>query len=189
MSDAAVVSAEDGRLVRNVAEGDGDALGVLYDRHAGAVFTLAVRILRDRAEAEEVVQEVFAQAWRQAARYDASRATVIGWLLMMTRTRAIDHVRARQARPDAALAVSLHDIPAAAPGQDVLALTSQRAERLRRALHELTDPLRTPLELAYYEGLSQSAIATRLNEPLGTIKTRMRTALSRLRAALKSEVA
>ena len=180
---------EDRHIVERIAAGQGDALAALYDRHAGAVFTLAVRIVRERAEAEEVVQEVFTQAWRQAARYDASRATVIGWLLMIARTRAIDRVRARQAKPDAPRAAALPDVASGDPAQDAVVVTNESAARVRRALHDLTDTLRTPLELAYFEGLSQSAIASRLNQPLGTIKTRMRTALSKLRAALDPGVA
>jgi RNA polymerase sigma-70 factor, ECF subfamily len=177
----------DRRLLVRLAAGDGDALGDLYDRYATTVFTLAVHIVRDHAEAEEVVQETFTQAWRQAARYDPLRATVAGWLVMMARSRAIDRVRSRSVKPDAPGATALPDLPSPAPGQDALALSREAASRVREALQQLGDTLRAPLELAYFEGLSQAAIAERLHQPLGTIKTRMRTALSKLREALQSE--
>ena len=175
------------RVVERMACGDASALGDLYDAHAQSIYTLARRILRDRGEAEDIVQEVFTQAWRQAARYDATRATVIGWLLMMTRTRALDRLRARQARPDRTVATPLPEIANAEPGQDVVALTAEAVSRVREALRGLGESLRTPIELAYYEGLSQSAIAERLGQPLGTVKTRMRAAMMQLRQVLRTE--
>ena len=177
----------DRRLVARLASGDSSAVADLYDAHAGQVYALAVRIVGDRSDAEDVVQEVFAQAWRQASRYDAGRATVIGWLLMMTRARAIDRIRARRARFEGAAALTLLDIPSADPGQEAAVITSQTVTRVRAALDALGESSRVALELAYYEGLSQSAIAARLGEPLGTIKTRMRTALARLRDVLRIE--
>lgn len=167
--------------------GDSVALAELYDCHGRTVYTLAVRIVGNGSDAEEVVQEVFAQAWTQASRYDAGRASVVGWLLMMTRARALDRLRARQARPDHWRATSFPEFPAADPGPDDVMVADEAAARVRVALGALEDALRRPLELAYYEGLTQSAIAERLEQPLGTVKTRMRVALSRLRAALQSE--
>jgi RNA polymerase sigma-70 factor, ECF subfamily len=180
--------AADRAILDRLAAGDQAALGALYDRHARGVFSLACRIVSDRSEAEDVVQEVFAQAWRQAVRYDPSRATVTGWLLMMTRARAIDRVRARGARPIAA-DVEIPNLPDLGPGQESAAITSESVQRLRDALRELPAAQRTALELAYYEGLTQADIAERLREPLGTVKTRMRSALQKLRAALQSGVA
>jgi RNA polymerase sigma-70 factor, ECF subfamily len=170
-----------------MAAGDHGALAELYDAHGGPVYTLALRIVRDTSDAEEVVQEVFTQAWRQAGRYDPARATVIGWLLMITRARALDKVRARDARPDARRPVELPDLPAGGQGQEAVMLSNESVAMVRNALRELAEPFRVPLELAYYDGLSQSEIAARLDQPLGTVKTRMRTALSRLRAALFTE--
>jgi len=170
-----------------MAAGDHGALAELYDAHGGPVYTLALRIVRDTSDAEEVVQEVFTQAWRQAGRYDPARATVIGWLLMITRARALDKVRARDARPDARQPVELPDLPAGGQGQEAVMLSNESVAMVRSALRELAEPFRVPLELAYYDGLSQSEIAARLDQPLGTVKTRMRTALSRLRAALFTE--
>jgi RNA polymerase sigma-70 factor (ECF subfamily) len=179
---------EDRVLMDRMIRGDQAALADLYDRHAKLVFSLALRIVGDRAEAEDVVQEVFTQAWRFCARYDRGRATVAGWLVMMARSRSIDHLRSRQARPDADLApVDMPDPPAQGPGQDAMVIAGEAIERLRHALGDLPATLRTPLELAYYEGLSQSAIAEKLGEPLGTVKTRIRTALQKLRAVLQGE--
>lgn len=178
----------DRTCVNRMAQGDAAALAELYDSHGAAVYTLALRIVRHASDAEEVVQEVFAQAWRQAPRYDAARATVPGWLMMMTRARALDAWRAKQARPDVRHAVAVvPDVPALGPGQEALILTQEAIAQVRQALRDLSEPLRIPLELAYYEGLSQSEIATRLGQPLGTVKTRMRTALAQLRAALWAE--
>lgn len=170
-----------------MADGDANALAELYDAHGSAVYTLALRIVGQVRDAEEVVQEVFAQAWRQAGRYDPARATVIGWLLMMTRARALDMLRARAARPDAARPVMLPELPSATANQEAALLSSETVAQVRAALGALGDTLRVPLELAYYDGLSQSEIAARLNQPLGTVKTRMRTALQKLRDTLYTE--
>lgn len=179
----------DAESLRGIAEGQPSALGEFYDRHAGVVYALAVRILKETAEAEEVVQDVFVQVWRHAKTYDVSRASARGWLLMMTRSRAIDRIRARQARPGTGPATSdaapLSRLADSRPGQDAVLIDRESIARLEAALEDLPGPMRTALDLAYYEGLTQSAIADRLGEPLGTIKTRMRTALIRLRAALR----
>jgi len=176
----------DEAVVHRVVSGDHSALGALYDLHGRAVYTLAVRIVGDPAEAEEVVQDVFLQVWRGAARYDKTRATVAGWLLMMARSRAIDRVRARQARPvgTASSEFTIARLADGGIGQEANVITGQAVERLKLALQDLPNAMRAAIELAYYEGLSQSAIAERLGEPLGTVKTRMRTALQRLRLAL-----
>ncbi|HSC27744.1 MAG TPA: sigma-70 family RNA polymerase sigma factor [Vicinamibacterales bacterium] len=181
-------SGDDAACVARVADGDGAAIAALYDAHARAVYSLALRIVGDEADAEDVLQEVFAQAWRQAQRYDPARGTAAAWLLNMARSRAIDRLRARRARPDsrataAADALDL-ELPAAVvdPG-DALA-TSRDAARVRTALEALPLLQRLPIELAYFEGLTQSQIAERLEEPLGTIKTRIRLGLLKLRDVL-----
>lgn len=168
-----------------IARGDQAAFAELYDRHARLVYSLALRILQDGADAEDIVQDVFAQVWAQAARYDASRGAVAAWMLTLTRSRAIDKLRAKRVRPeaaaDASAAESVVDFAAA---QDLELLSAEQVTRLQRALKELPDAQRTALELAYYEGLTHVEVAARLNEPLGTVKTRIRQAVMKLREAL-----
>ena len=172
-------------LVGRLASGDLDAAGELYDRHAGKVLALARRILRDEGDAEDVVQEVFSQAWRTATRFEPERGTVAGWLLMIARTRAIDRLRARRSRPDTTGDVLLDRMPGhTEPASDML-IASEQYARVRQGLVALPAEQRTALELAYFEGLSQSEIAERLAAPLGTIKTRIRTALTTLRRSLR----
>jgi RNA polymerase sigma-70 factor, ECF subfamily len=171
-------------IVERMAAGDGDALRELYDLHARAVYSLALRILRVQSDAEDVVQEVFVQAWRQAARYDATRGTVVGWLLMQARSRSIDRLRARQARPEHSQDERPADTPDSGVGPDIQIVRGEQARRVRQALDELPLLQRTALELAYYEGLTHVEIAEQLEQPLGTVKTRIRQGLSKLRQAL-----
>jgi RNA polymerase sigma-70 factor (ECF subfamily) len=177
---------DDREIVARIAAGLGEALGDLYDRHGGAVYSLACRILRDVAEAEDVVQDVFAQAWRDATRYDAARASVAGWLLLLARTRAIDRLRARRVR-GIGIPVSATRAPETADpssDQESAVIRSSEARVLRTAYAELSEPQRVAIDLAYYEGLTHAEIAARLHEPLGTVKTRIRSALQRLRGVL-----
>jgi RNA polymerase sigma-70 factor (ECF subfamily) len=173
--------------VARAASGDGAALGWLSDRHARAVYSLALRVLSDESDAEDVVQEVFAQAWRQASRYDASRGPVVAWLLTMTRTRAIDRIRARRARPDTGASAGDDRLPELAlPLVDPVEVldAAQDAARVRTALQDLPALQRLAIELAFFEGLTQSEVAERLEQPLGTVKTRIRLGLLKLRDAL-----
>ena len=171
--------------MRRMAEGDGTALAELYDRHGRAMFSLAFRIVRDQGDAEEVVQDVFAQAWRQAARYDTSRGVVVAWLLMMTRSRAIDRLRLRRGRPGLQEDHPdvLRDLSDGQDGVDLALLTQEQVSRVRVVLEELPATQRLAIELAFYEGLTHAEVAERLEQPLGTVKTRIRLGLLRLRAA------
>jgi RNA polymerase sigma-70 factor (ECF subfamily) len=170
-----------------MAGGDASALAELYDRHARAVYSLGSRILSDRHEAEDVVQDVFAQAWAQASRYDPARGGVLTWLLVIARGRAIDRLRARRGRAQPSIDSRQSETNDPAPRQDVTMITAQQIGRLKIALAGLADGQRTAIELAYFDDLSQSEIAARLQEPLGTIKTRIRSGLQKLRAAMESE--
>jgi RNA polymerase sigma-70 factor (ECF subfamily) len=186
----AVLSASDTTVadrtaLERMAGGDADALEEIYDRHGRLLYSLALRIVRDQADAEDVVQEVFSQAWRQASRYDASRGTVLGWLLTLTRSRSIDRLRGRRSRPEPSVdAAVLSAIPDTAPAADVQVVWSGQVAQIRTALDELTMLQRIAIELAFYEGLTHAEIAERLELPLGTVKTRIRQGLLKLRDRL-----
>ena len=186
----AVLSASDTTLADRaafdrMASGNADALGEVYDRHGRLVYSLALRIVRDQSDAEDIVQEVFSQAWRQASRYDPSRGTVVGWLLTLARSRSIDRLRGRRSRPDPSVdQARLNAIPdTAAPADDQVAWAGQAAQ-IRAALEGLSLLQRMAIELAFYEGLTHAEIAERLELPLGTVKTRIRQGLLKLRDRL-----
>jgi RNA polymerase sigma-70 factor (ECF subfamily) len=168
-----------------LVKGDETALAGLYDRHATGVYSLALRILQDVGDAEDIVQEVFTQAWRQASRYDPRRGAVAAWLLTMARTRAIDRLRARRIRTQDVIDDAVADVsdPLALP--DAVLVSGEQVTRVRAALSQLPILQRAALELAYYEGLTHAEIAERLEEPLGTVKTRIRSAMIKLRDALE----
>ncbi len=177
--------AADHACLDRIARGAHDALGELYDRHARPVYSLALRILQDQGEAEDIVQDVFSQAWQQASRYDKSRGSVGAWLLTLGRSRAIDRLRARRARPDQSGDERTPIDPADAGAlPDVQLLSAEQVARVRAALETLPMLQRVAIELAYYEGLTHAEVAARLEQPLGTVKTRIRTALIRLRESL-----
>lgn len=181
----------DRELVRRMTTGDEQALGALYDRHGRLVYALAYAIVGEAADAEEVVADAFAQAWRTAGDYDPARGSVGAWLTTIGRARALDLVRRRGRRRRALVRAAQADdhglavpvAPAEAPDRDL-----ERGEAralVRGALAALPEAQRRVIELAYFGGLSQSEIAAELQTPLGTVKTRMRAALDKLRAALR----
>jgi len=177
--------AKDEDAIAGMARGEGEALAQLYDRHAGPIYSLALRVLGDVAEAEDVVQEVFMQAWHQASRYSAVRGAVAAWLLTLARSRAIDRLRARRTRPGVAVDNrSAGQIPDGAVPVDAQVLSLEQVRRLRAALDELPLLQRAAIELAYFEGLTHAEIAARLEQPLGTVKTRIRLAMVKLRNVL-----
>lgn len=180
-------AAIDAAIISRMATRDESALGALYDRWADAVSALVVRIVRDESEAEEVVEAVFWQAWQQAERYSIERGAPGAWLLSMARSRSLDRLRALRRRRDEQPADdSIFDNQPAVgdPLSDLDA--SERAARVVAALQMLPDEQREVLELAYFEGLSQTEIAERLAQPLGTIKTRARLGLRKLRDRLEA---
>ena len=174
----------DQEMLRRIAAGESAALGELYDRYGSLSYGLALRIVGNAGDAEEIVQDVFVHVWRQSERYDPARATLAGWILMLTRSRAIDRLRARQARPP----LAAHDLDwshGASENQEVAAITKEAATRVKAELEALPQAMRQAIELAYYDGLTHSEIADRLQEPLGTVKSRLRAALLRLRDTLR----
>jgi RNA polymerase sigma-70 factor, ECF subfamily len=178
-------AAADLNAVARMARGDQAALAELYDRHSTAVYSLALRVVRRREDAEDVTQQVFTQAWRSSARYDQSRGVVAAWLLMMARSRAIDCVRRRNpARDGVSDDERLAAIPDPGPSVEHVVATSEQVERVRTAIDALPEEQRMAVELAYYDGLTHSEIAARTATPLGTVKTRVRSALQTLRAAV-----
>ena len=171
----------DAFLMRRIAEGDETALAAVYDRYAGLVYSVAFRVLRSADLAEEVSQEIFYQLWRTAAAFEPSRGSLSGWLLVCARNRAISRLRGRAAEPEA----ELHAQTAVVKVNLEDDLTQrQQISRVRAALEKLQPAQRQALELAYFEGLTHSEIASRTGEPLGTVKTRLRAAVEFLKRAL-----
>lgn len=180
---AAPVRGEGARMLEAVAGGDRAALARLYDETSGLVHGLALRILGNASDAEEVVIEVFMQVWRSAGDFDPARGSVTAWLTTLTRSRAIDHLRSRSRfQGDPLEALPEPRAPGLNPEEEALA--ADRRLRIRAALAALSPPQREAIELAYFRGMSQSEVAAHLGQPLGTIKTRMRSGMLRLRDLL-----
>lgn len=171
-------------LLVATARGDRAALGDLYDQTAPRVFGLVRRLLVDAAQAEEVTQDVFLEAWQTAARFDPARGNAVSWLLTLAHRRAVDRVRAAQAAHERDLRIGVRDLDV--PVDEVAEAAEVRIEheRVSHAFGALSDVQRECLTLAYYDGWSQSEIAGRLGVPLGTVKTRLRDGMIRLREVL-----
>jgi len=177
----------DVEILRNIAGGDEQALSSLYDRYRLILFGLILRILHSQAEAEDVLQEVFLQVWRRASDFDETRGRPFTWLVTLARSRAIDRLRSLASR-DRTAQESIRDVPDSTSNAADDAVKSEQGEIVRSALKELPDEQRKTLLLAYFEGLTQSEIAERLKTPLGTVKTRMRSGMIKLRELLGERV-
>jgi RNA polymerase sigma-70 factor (ECF subfamily) len=194
-------ASETSALIRRIAAGDRDAFSRFYDLLAPVAFGLIMRVLRDPEAAADVLQEVFWQVWREAAQYDAGRGSPEAWVVMRAKTRAIDRLRSMRRRDRtfvapvdesvayragragaAGEATGYHDRPAEDP-----AVAAEERGLVQTALALLPEPQRRVIELAFFEGMTQAEIASRLGEPLGTVKTRARLGLERLRGALGGE--
>ena len=174
-------------LLHAVARGDEAALARLYDAYRAILFGLLVRILNSREEAEDVLQDVFIQVWRRAKDFDEKRGRPFTWLVTLTRSRAIDRLRQLGARQRLATSAEQNQTEAAS---DALSDTIKVAQKeiVQQALAQLPEEQRHTLVLAYFEGLTQSEIALKLGAPLGTVKTRMRAGMIKLRTLLGSQL-
>jgi len=171
----------DWSLLERVVRKEESALASLYDRYSGLVFAEAMRILRDNGAAEEILQDIFYQVWRTAEKFDPARGSLPGWLMVVTRNRAISRLRHRSGRNDEeldqnAVSVSINLESAASQNQMI--------GRLKSVMSGMPDTQRQAIELAFFEGLTHSEIAAKTGEPLGTIKTRIRSALEVLRRSV-----
>jgi len=186
-----VETLDDAALIRNVARRrDRDSFSLLYDRHAPMVFALARRMLPQKEDAEEILADVFLNAWNKAAAFDPARGPVGAWLLVMARSRCLDRLRRRSLRQDREVTIYTEEaegvLPISEPGAPVLEtlVTDERRAQIAGALRDLPAPQRMALEAAYFDGLTQAEIAEKSGEPLGTVKTRMRLGLQKLAEAL-----
>lgn len=172
----------DSALVERIMAGEEGALSALYDRYAGMLFAMLVRILKDTSAAEEVLQDLFLQLWRGASRFDSSRGSLPAWLLVIGRNRALSRLRRRERREilEDPEEFSLESVPSAGDLEDEAART-QLMQRLRGAMATLPPEQKEALELAYFEGMTQTEIAARTGSPLGTVKSRVRAAMQSLK--------
>lgn len=181
-------SAIDPALLANVAKGDQQAFSQLYDHSSTLLYTLAFRILGNHEEANDLLQDVYLEVWRKVVRYDVGRGTPIAWLITLTRSRAIDRLRSRNTRGHNAT-VGLDTTASRVADLGPSPFETQADQELRMAVGNamtiLPPAQQQALELAYYEGLTHSEIAARLNQPLGTVKTRIKLGMSKLRDSLR----
>jgi RNA polymerase sigma-70 factor (ECF subfamily) len=179
----------DPSLLARVAKGDHQAFSQLYDHSSTLLFTLAVRILGNHEEAAELLQDVYLEVWRKVSRYDVGRGTPAAWLVTLTKSRAIDRLRARAARGQQATnsleAGTAAQVTDAGPSPFETHADQELRVAVGAAVAGLPQAQQQAIELAYYEGLSHTEIAARLNQPLGTVKTRIKLGMSKLRDGLK----
>ncbi|GAB1488358.1 sigma-70 family RNA polymerase sigma factor [Opitutaceae bacterium] len=184
---------EDARLLRLVADGDRDAFARLYDRFSRPLFSIALRVLNDAREAEDIVHDVFVALWEKSASFESNRGSAFAWCVTMTRNRAIDRVRARKRRGEllsesvpSDLGYEVNDAGTGDSADDLWG--KEKAAAVRAALAHLPTEQRAALQLAYFSGLTQQEIAAHLREPLGTVKARIRRGLLKLREFLPSRL-
>jgi RNA polymerase sigma-70 factor (ECF subfamily) len=171
----------DAELVERLRRRDAQALAELYDRYGRLVYSLILRVVRDGALAEDLVQETFLRVWNRAQGFDAQRGALGPWLLAVARNRAIDYLRSASGRERNSLELEQTDHPSLYTDMERDILASDKARAIRAALEKLSPRQREVIELAYFEGLTQTEMAERLGQPLGTVKTWVRTALKNLR--------
>lgn len=174
-------SLSDAALISSIRSGNQDAMAQLYDRYSSVVYAVALRVLGDAAAAEDVLQEIFMQLWRNPGSFDASRGNLAPWLAVIARNRSVDVLRKR--RPQTDLSETVVSVEPDLAGE---ADRARAAEKIRATLREMPTAQRSALEMAYFEGYSHSEIAAKTGEPLGTIKTRIRAGLMLLRKAVEA---
>jgi RNA polymerase sigma-70 factor (ECF subfamily) len=176
----------DEQLIHALKRGEQWAMSILYDRYARLVFSLALKILQDHGAAEEAVQDVFVKVWRRCKDYDTERGKFSSWLIGIAHNHAIDELRRRRVRPAASEEETdeMNEVADHAPATLDLALQSLEHRRILDALDEIPLEQRQPIEMAYFEGFTQQEIAEKLCQPLGTIKTRMRLGMQKLKGLL-----
>lgn len=179
---------EQAALLSSMARGEKAALSALYDQLSGPLYSLAYRMLADPTEAQDLIQDIFLQAWRTAGTYDPSRGSVFSWLATLVRNRAIDRIRMRQRRAELLSAAAPDLQPAGGEDSGGSLWRQEKAEAVRTALAGLAPDQQQAIELAYFSGLTQQEIAARLNEPLGTIKARIRRGLLKLKDLLPARL-
>ena len=174
---------DDASLLRDIQRGDETALEELYDRHSTAVYSLVLRILADRGAAADVLSDVFWRIWKRPESHDPSRASVIAWMMTIARRRAIDEWRmsGRRERHERSPEASVGTLQGERPSPEGATLAAEARQHVRDALSALAPEQRTPIELAFFEGLTHVEIAAQLQQPLGTIKTRIRAGMQRMR--------
>ena len=176
-------SEDDLSLIKRVVARDESALAALYDRHSGIVYSLLRRIVRDEPIAEDILQDVFYHFWHIASSFDPERGVLRSWLLTIARNRAISHLRKRSERDFSE--IDCNAVSSCLP-QDTVAAQNELVSRVREILAQIPQEQRDLFELAYFDGMTHAEIAERTGQPLGTVKTRLRTALTRLRRAYPS---
>ena len=184
----AVVEKGDGELLVRLQRRDPQALAELYDRYGPLVFRLILRMVRDNGIAEDLVQETFLRVWNRIGGFDSDRGAVGPWLLAVARNRAIDYLRSRGRRTESTVELNETEHPELFAGLSGDVLNFDLVRQVRRALDQLDAQQRQAIELAYFEGMSQTEIAERMGQPLGTIKTWTRRAIQQMRAALGGTV-
>lgn len=175
---------EDGDLARRLKERDSNVIGELYDRYGRIAYTLILRIVRDQAVAEDLVQESFLRIWNRAQAFDAERGALGPWILTVARNQALDYIRSVQGRVWSGMVSADNEHPGVFRDWEGDMLDGVRLDQVRTALAKLNGNQRQVIELAYFEGLSHTEMAEKLNQPLGTVKTWIRTALKTLRDEL-----
>lgn len=179
---------QDSALVERIMAGDEGALAALYDRYAGMLYAMLVRILRDTGAAEEVLQDLFLQLWRGASRFDTSRGSLPAWLLVIGRNRALSRLRGKERREILEDPQEFSIESAVSPGNlEDEAARAQLMQRLQGAMAALPAEQREAVELAYFEGMTQTEIAERTGSPLGTVKSRVRAAMQTLKQIFEDE--